>query len=597
MSIMQLPTNANAGAPSSDQGVEAAGLLIRGSEAFTEGHYKESLALLLEAFTFAPSNTDIQAALFEVLSCTTGYTLPRRITNSLADAAISDNRHHNIQALAMVLGNQSKGDAGLQSFTELLETTDPTEIRDEALQAKDGSHLAEVLEDRLFLLVATKAIAISPEIERLLTQLRRHFLFEWTADVASHTYFLDNFTNLLTVIAGQCFNTEYLYEVTEKERDIIAALKATVLKNVRDAHVIDLAMLASYEPLWSILGPCDPEDLDYLMKEAEKWPAWAQLIWKTQFLAPCQEAFLKQSLHALSPVTDPFSSAIGAQYESYPYPRWQTTKLPTKAVSLKEHLETRFPHAELPAVTGAPANILFAGCGTGEQVVQMGLGLNAQNILAVDLSTNSLGYASRKAQEHGMENVHFGQGDILDIKDWDASFDLIVCTGVLHHMRDPAIGLASLMKVSKDSSVFFLALYSERARTAVIASRELVTEHRISDDIAGIQKFRALVRSLPDDHPAKSVTACREFYSASGLHDFIFNTHEIRFSPRAVKALLDAEGLSVIGLDVPRGDYLALYKKQFPDDPGMINLENWETFEEHHTDVFDGMIQLWCCKK
>jgi|GEM_PF-1723703 len=593
---MQAPLNAIPKTSATEQGTIAGDLLTKGSEALASGLYKESLALLLEAFSVAPNNTDIQAALFDVLSCTTGYTLPRHVTDAMADAAISDKQRQNTQALAMVLSNQSKNHAALNSFIELLETTEPTEIMDDALQTEGESHLAGVLDDRLFLLVATKAIAISPQIERFLTQLRRHFLFEWSADVTASTYFLDNFTNLLTVISGQCFNTEYIYDVQEAEVSAIAALKASVLANIRDAHVIDLAIIASYEPLWSTLGSCDPEDLNYLMTEAEKWPAWAQLIWKTQFLAPCQEAFLKQSLHTLSPVTDPFSNAIGAQYESYPYPRWQTTKLPAKALSLRQHLESRFPQSALPAVTDTPAKILFAGCGTGEQVVQMGLGLNAQNILAMDLSTNSLAYASRKAQEHGMDNVHFGQGDILAVKDWDASFDLIVCTGVLHHMRDPAAGLASLMKVSKDSSIFFLALYSERARAAVIASRALVTEHRIADDIAGLRQFRALIRSLPDDHPAKSVAACREFYSASGLHDFIFNVHELRFTPLQVKDLLDAQGLRVIGLDVPRGEYIALYKEQFPDDPAMINLENWDAFETDYSDVFDGMIQLWCCK-
>ena len=70
-------------------------------------------------------------------------------------------------------------------------------------------------------------------------------------------------------------------------------------------------------------------------------------------------------------------------------------------------------------------------------------------MLAVDLSLASLAYAKRKSVELGVANLEYRQGDILALGALEERFDLIECSGVLHHLADPFEGwrvLASLRK-------------------------------------------------------------------------------------------------------------------------------------------------------
>ena len=565
-------------------------LLAQGKKARREGDYKECLASLLEAFILNPSNIDIQAYFIDILGQTSGFTIPKPVTDALADAALENG--HDAQSLAPQLTSQLDQNDSVGKMIEWLGKTQPGTIEEPPSQVE----ISALLEDQLFLLVCTKATATSPRLERLLCVLRKHYLGEWLADTSSTSFFLDKFPVALAAIASQAFNSEFIYAVSQDEMDKIAGLEKTILEDLRAVHPFELAILACYQPLFETLRESPPEDLQYLQDQSARWPGWLQLIWKIQFIAPFQEALIKQRLPQLTPIEAEFSKSIAAQYEARPYPRWQSTKSVQTPSSVADYMMARFTHHDWSHLPNEPADILFAGCGTGQQVVHMGSGFLSKNTLAVDLSSNSLAYANRKTEELGIANVHFGVADILATKDWDASFDLIVCTGVLHHMQSPEQGLASLVALGKSHTLFFLALYSERGRSHVIAARNLIKEHKIPDTLEGLRVFRELVRGLPDDHPAKPVTQSREFYSASGLHDYVFNIHEVRYSPLQLKTLLEDQRLEFLGFDVPRGDLTTAYKARFPNDKAMVNLENWDTLEADSPDLFEDMMQFWCRK-
>jgi len=566
-------------------------LLRQGEIALQAGDYKGSLSALLEAYTLNPDSRDIQVGLLETLGVTSGYQLPKPITDALANSAIENNL--NIQALATVLDSQIEADPSIETMLEFLENTPPGNIQ-EILKGIDFDTL---LQDQLFLLVCSKATIISPKIEQLLCLIRRHFLGEWQADASSQPFFLDKYPEALAVVACQAFNNEFIYDVSAPEIEQIDTLQASILADLKSAHPFELVILAAYKPLWQTLKECSAEDLQYLIDQSPQWVGCTQLVWKVQFMVPLQETIAKQQLNVLTPIDESFSKAMAEQYEKHPYPRWQSTKTAPHQLPLSTHISARFPYFDASEVSHDPADILFAGCGTGEQIVRMNSSIVSKNILAVDLSLNSLGYAAQKSKEFGLGNVHFGQADILAVKDWDASFDLIVCTGVLHHMEDPSRGLAALLELSKPNTLFFLALYSERGRAPVLAARELIKKHSIPDTIEGMRQFRKEVRLLPDNHPVKPITNSREFYSTSGLHDFVFNSHELRTSPLELKQLLDQHGLEFIGFDIPRGDLIAEYKARFPQDPNMTNLENWDAFEKDNPTTFKEMMQFWCIKK
>jgi len=571
--------------------VSSSDLLKEGNKFKALGAHKESLGCLLEAYMIEPENVEIQTALIDILACTSGYKLPQVITNKLANDAIDN--HHNAQSLATVLNNQFEENDDVNTVISFLENTqnglNNTTFPEEAIKA--------VLCDQLFLLVITKATSVSPTVERLIKALRHHFLDEWTADIRGEGLLITDYPEVLASVACQCFHTEYVFDVTEREEVKVTQLHANIMQNILAVHPVDLAILACYQPLWTSLMNSNPDDLQGLIDESDQWAKWMHLIWKAQFLAPCQEAFLTQNIEAYTPMEGAFLQKIAQQYEAFPYPRWQTTQMTQQTASLRTIVSQHFPYFNADKISDQPVNILFAGCGTGEQVVQVASNISSQNILAIDLSRNSLAYATRKAQEMGVTNAHFGQADILQVKDWDASFDVIFCTGVLHHMEDPSAGLQSLKGVAKENTLFSLALYSERARINVSAARKFIADHKIPDTLAGLRQFRTMVRELESGHPVKAIANSREFYSASGLHDYVFNTHEIHFTPKKLKALLSENDLEFIGFDLRRSEFKTLYQERFPDDTSMTNLDNWDTMETEYPDMFAGMMQFWCSVK
>ena len=89
-------------------------------------------------------------------------------------------------------------------------------------------------------------------------------------------------------------------------------------------------------------------------------------------------------------------------------------------------------------------SILVAGCGTGLNPLSDAVKYPNARITAIDISRRSLAFAMRKAEELGIGNVDFYQGDILELGTLDRRFDVVICGGVLHHMADPLQGWAVL---------------------------------------------------------------------------------------------------------------------------------------------------------
>ena len=84
--------------------------------------------------------------------------------------------------------------------------------------------------------------------------------------------------------------------------------------------------------------------------------------------------------------------------------------------------------------------ILVAGCGTGKHAISTATSHPTSKVIAVDLSLSSLAYAVKKAAEFGITNIEFHQANILSLPPDFTNFDLIECSGVLHHLDDPQEG-------------------------------------------------------------------------------------------------------------------------------------------------------------
>jgi len=320
-------------------------------------------------------------------------------------------------------------------------------------------------------------------------------------------------------------------------------------------------------------------------------PAWQPLADRAREIAVERELAAAIPSFALS--AGSVSDAVRRQYEEHPYPRWQAPPASRRA-DLREVLES-LPGIDRAALPAAPLRLLIAGCGTGYEAIDMARMDSRLSVTAVDLSRVSLAFARRKADELALANLRFLQGDILALAALGETFDMATSTGVLHHMADPAAGLASIADVLRPGGVVRLALYSHRARAPVRAAHALIAERGWQSDADGIRAFRVHILSLPAGDPLAVLRESDDFYSLSGCRDLAFHVHERQYRFPEIAALVAGAGLRLVGFDAAP-EAAARFHEAHGAEADHLDLNLWERVEADHPFLFAGMIQFWCQK-
>jgi SAM-dependent methyltransferase len=236
-----------------------------------------------------------------------------------------------------------------------------------------------------------------------------------------------------------------------------------------------------------------------------------------------------------------------------------------------------------------------AGCGTGYQAIHCALHYRNSQVTGVDLSLSSLAYGKRMAEEMKVANVAFIQGDLLDLEKVPGLFDLIECTGVLHHMSDPLAGWSILANILADDGWMHIGQYSEIARKKIAPARQYVNQKGYEGSQEEIRLCRQEIINSQDCDPVKTVVLWEDFYSMSTCRDLLFHVHEVHFTLLQIAEILKKLNLKFAGLDVLPSTK-SRFIKMFPNDPFMVSLENWHEFEQAFPDTFATMYSFWVKK-
>ncbi len=444
--------------------------------------------------------------------------------------------------------------------------------------------LAPAATDALLLTLMETVFVPWPPLERLFTAVRRALLLEKTSAIPSTVL------PFCTALATQAFLTDYAWYVTGDEETALAQLAARIAEGLRDpaaspALPFWLAMIGAYRPLH--------EHPEAARIAALRWPEPLLRVIHMQIDEPLMERALRAEIPRLTPVDDPISREVRAQYEESPYPRWTRAHRAPTPVSLPAFAAAI--GATLPEdPTFATPDVLIAGCGTGLQALSAASVYRDARILAVDLSLASLAYALRKTQELGLKRIDYRQADILALTGLGRSFHAIECCGVLHHLADPLAGWRVLVDLLRPGGLMYIALYSELARRAVVLGREHVASHGYAPTAADIRRCRRDILALPDEHPLAPLRRMRDLYNTSECRDLLFHVQEHRYTVPEIARSLDTLGLRFLAF-INLADPDA-YRRRFPDDPGMRSLEHWHEFEQAHPDTFSGMYHFWVQK-
>lgn len=193
----------------------------------------------------------------------------------------------------------------------------------------------------------------------------------------------------------------------------------------------------------------------------------------------------------------------------------------------------------------ADLEVLVAGCGTW-QAAKYAIGHPAARVVGIDVSSTSLEHTERLKQDHNLTNLEARQLAIENVAELDQRFDLIICTGVLHHLVDPDAGLRALRSVLKPEGAMYLMVYAPYGRTGVYMIQEYCRRLGIGASPDEIRDLMAVLRCLPDHHPLLATQrGSREFPHADALADSVLNPRDRSYSVSQLFDFVESNGLQL----------------------------------------------------
>ncbi len=420
---------------------------------------------------------------------------------------------------------------------------------------------ADIFQDPYLLHGMGRLTIASMDFERFLTFLRRYLLEHRQSPLLT--------SEIPYALARYCRSVRYIFSISKEEKAILPSLGDSEKDQILRAcyrHIDDPHIVKNPSPLWSAFVGEEEKRLAEIDAE-------------------------KASIQALTTIEDSISQKVQTQYETYPFPLWDSffTREENNAANAEEWINK---------------DMLVAGCGTGQEAAILGITYPKSNITAVDLSKASLAYARIKARKHQIKNITFGQADILKLESLGKTFDFVTCCGVLHHMEDPFAGWSVLKKILNPDGTMRIALYSKTARRAINEARDIIKKQGYTADDEGMRAFRESAEKLMRRKSLNMLKMARDYYNMNELRDLLFHVQEHQFTPAMIADYLDRLNLEFAGFippKKPRGFFtrpvMETYRKKFPDDPDGLNLKNWEIFEKKYPDTFIEMYQFFCKKK
>jgi len=462
----------------------------------------------------------------------------------------------------------------------------PARLSCEELFGPDG--LCAVSSDPVLRALLQNAHVDDLSLERFLT-LARSALLDAATAAPSSDHAGGSILTFSCALARQCFVNEYVYAYAEDEQAKVGMLRdqvAAALQSGDRIAALSLAVIASYEPLYSIPG------FEALLTRS--WPGEIDDLLTQQVREPLAERALRKDVPRLTPIENDVSLLVQNQYEESPYPRWVKCAPDEITASIDARLRNDFPYARhRPIGLGRSddLDVLIAGCGTGQQAVMTARHYAGARVLAVDLSLASLCYAKNRTDALGLNNIEYGQADILKLASLGRQFDLIACTGVLHHLADPLEGWRVLLSILRPNGIMHVALYSELARADIVETRNFIATRGYQANVSDIRRCRQDILALDESSPKKAIACRSDFYTSSNCRDLLFHVQEHRFTLPQIKDLLADSGLTLLGIRHD-ADVLLRYRAQFPDDPACADLDRWHTYEQQNPHTFASMYQF-----
>ncbi len=156
---------------------------------------------------------------------------------------------------------------------------------------------------------------------------------------------------------------------------------------------------------------------------------------------------------------DAVTDAVRSFYEAAPFPGY-------RADDSLQALRARAERSEfarlLDRAIAGDARIVEVGCGTGQ--MSLYLARADRLVIGADLTRASLTLGARAASRFGVGQVQFVETDLHQPGLRRGAFDVLYCSGVLHHTADPRASFAHVAQLVRPGGLIVIGLYNSFAR-------------------------------------------------------------------------------------------------------------------------------------
>lgn len=242
---------------------------------------------------------------------------------------------------------------------------------------------------------------------------------------------------------------------------------------------------------------------------------------------------------------NPLADVVSRQYEKWRYP----APIQDLEVWLKNSWQLYDPtHVQRilwPDREYQPGmDILIAGCGTNQAAVFAYTNPGAK-VVAIDVSGPSLDHHRYLQEKHGLSNLELHQLPIEEVSSLKRDFDLIVSTGVLHHMAEPPVGMKALADCLRRDGVMAIMLYADIGRAGVQMLQSIFRSLGLRQDEPSVAMVKEAISLLPQDHPLRPyLRIAPDLGTDAGLVDTFLHGRDRCYTVEDCLELVDSAGLA-----------------------------------------------------
>jgi SAM-dependent methyltransferase len=158
-------------------------------------------------------------------------------------------------------------------------------------------------------------------------------------------------------------------------------------------------------------------------------------------------------------VTSERVHAVRRFYERAPFPGYPAH---FTLAALQARAERNAFVALLDRAIPGDARVVDIGCGTGQMALYLAHG--DRFVVGADMTRAALALGAEAARRFGVTRVRFVETDLHHPGLQEASFDVVISSGVLHHTPDPRAAFARIARLVRPGGTIVVGLYNAFAR-------------------------------------------------------------------------------------------------------------------------------------